>query len=1728
MKYYGSGAILGALLLAVFLSTPHVEHPQNPPVFAGDRPARKNPPEADGLLARLPMTFEPNRSQVDSRVQFLARGSGYSVFLTSGSSATMTFRPANAGSTPDRLVLSFKGANRAAAAVPDEATGGVTNYYRGSDRSRWIEGVPNYRKVRYQEVYPGIDVVYQGDNGRFRYDFIVKPGADPKSIRLSYEGLRALRLNQDGDAVVSLASGALTASKPVIYQDTGRGRRTIDGSYLLRSAHELAFQVSDYDKSNPLVIDPGNTYATYFGGSAFQTQITSIATDSASIYFAGWTTATSFDPALAFGTDDAFLAVADAGLTTVNQTFFGGTANDEAYGIAVNGSRIVVAGSTTSGASFPATGQIKLQNPSAVNANQHAFVAAFTKAGVFSLGSVLAGAGTEQVNGVAIDTAGRIHMAGSTGSPDLLTNIQAPPTSAQSRMLSQTGTNAFYIVLPPTMDSIAYASYLGGWNSDSAAAVAVDSLGNGYITGSSTSWGTAPVNSHSFPSQWPMACAGGNTVGCMPASAPILNPYSFSSGKHAFVAMFNPGGANSPSSPTLLYALPVGGDLNPNESDAGTAIAVDSQFNVYIGGNTSSPGFGSVGGVLSGTPGTNGSANNVVFTAPGSGIAGASGAGPGVIASVILTNSGTGYSVGQALIFSLPDLPSGHVAQAVVSGTTGNGTIASIQITNQGAGYTTPPSVVFPPPAQGGTTATGTAVAGFVVLGKPTNGGQDGWVIALNTPGSLTATLNGTGLGGSPAAVSAPFPGVLLATLVNGDEVNGNGTGVGTLPSGATNQVTGIATDSGVTPAAPGASGGEGNIYIAGSVTNSSFSFPALIRRRLNTGGMDPANPTNPLSPFLRQSAWPAGQNGPVTAVGDILLTTAIPGATNIASAVAYDPGSGRSCIATNISQGLPAAASSMLNSAAVANYPGGTVDGAVFCAPFQSDTRLSSTVVNFTMQAGATQASPAPFTPLSAANTANQATLTVSNPNNLPQTFTIGAVFYTPGGITGPQSAAHGATPWLNVSTGGSGVIVSLLNQSQLSNPSFVNSASYLDPGFYQATFTVTPTSAGSADNANVPQVVTVNLTVTSSVQVNTTAGGGVTANLTVQVYSGGGFGDIGNNTKYINIPVASVAPAGSPSVDDAVFDVQRDANNNPVFLNSNTTYPVLGPPSLLGTVSGLTLTNNGSGYTPNSTGALIFSPPAGTGTTAAGTFTVGPAGSVVSFLITNPGSGYSNPPSVQFPLPGAGGKQAQATVSIAGSPNTTAGGSVTIRPAANLAGGTIGCGQTRLSPNSAQAMSNANACYIQLALPPNMMAGAPPGTYTGAFKIVIPAGTPNSPSGANEGSAITVAQTTVTITAIVASGSSGGNGGVCTLALTTGSSSLSSTGTSTGGLYPSTPITLTVSAPNCPSWTATSSDPTFLSILSGASGSGIGTVSFNAFANTHLSSRSGTIKVTAGTLSQTYTVTEAASTETQLQREVRALYQRVLGREPDSAGFSYWTCLTPGTVNPCANLGLSGLGQMVDSFLTSPEGMNTDFQVLAIFQSVLGRYPSYAEWTAAIGPFLQNNTPSGWISAGMALSNTLVHSSEFANKYGSTMFPGDIILTLYRNSLNQPPTVAQLVTGDVALASGANTSTYSLLFNIWGTSPAGLNLALPPSQTFTNPVYRNNTNGHFVYLLYYAILARDVDAPGLNFWVSTANGGGPGIYFINPGMRLQMEGPGTPGAGFVGSPEFQGLFNN
>src|SRR5882724_9099407 len=279
---------------------------------------------------KLPLQFEANRGQTDKAVRFLSRGAGYSLYLTSDEAVLVLTKP-NADAKRDvrgtqarpdakapvksvALRMSLVGAARKPLVSGLDELPGKANYFIGKDPAKWRTDVPTYAKVHYQNVYPGIVLVYYGNQRQLEYDFVVAPGADPEKIVLGFQGAERLQINAEGELVLHAAGGAIHQRVPVIYQEIDGVRTKIEGRYVLKDAHRVGFQVAAYDQSRSLVIDPTLLYSTYLGGSDGESGL-GIAVDAAgAAYVTGETSSADFtagctapctvlDPTLGGGSD---------------------------------------------------------------------------------------------------------------------------------------------------------------------------------------------------------------------------------------------------------------------------------------------------------------------------------------------------------------------------------------------------------------------------------------------------------------------------------------------------------------------------------------------------------------------------------------------------------------------------------------------------------------------------------------------------------------------------------------------------------------------------------------------------------------------------------------------------------------------------------------------------------------------------------------------------------------------------------------------------------------------------------------------------------------------------------------------------------------------------------------------------------------------------------------------------------------------------------------------------------------------------------------------------------------------------------------------------------------------------------------------------------------------------------------------------------------------------------
>jgi Beta-propeller repeat len=521
--------------------------------------------------SKLPMSFERNAGQSRSGVDFIARGSGYSVLLASSEAVLVvkTHKPLDRDESVATIHMALVGSAPARGVVGEDELPGKANYFVGHDPGQWHRDVPTFAKVRYSRVYPGIDVVYYGNQGRLEYDFIVSPGADPSAIVLGLSGAAA-EINKDGDLVLALAGATTSMRRPYIYQDVAGKQHAIAGGYVKRPDGRIGFSLGSYDTTRPLVIDPVLLYSTLIGGSGSDNAANAIAIDkSGNAYITGQTTSLDFPTQHAMqGTSgalfDAYVAKIDpSGSTLIYSTYFGGDGDDVGSGIAVDASgQAYITGKTTS-SNFPATPGAY---GTAYSGYTDAFVAKFNSTGSALIYSTyLGGSGYDVATGIAIDPSGNAYISG-------FNYAHGFPTTPGAYQPSSNGPyDAFVTKLNPTGSALVFSTYIGGTGDDYGTGIGIDSNLNVYVVGQ--------TNSGDFPMQ--------------NATQPIFGGYY-----DAFVAKLNPAGSS------LIYSTYLGGD----DWEAGFAIAVDAPGNAYVTGLTGSSHFPTTPGAFQITYGGNGDA----------------------------------------------------------------------------------------------------------------------------------------------------------------------------------------------------------------------------------------------------------------------------------------------------------------------------------------------------------------------------------------------------------------------------------------------------------------------------------------------------------------------------------------------------------------------------------------------------------------------------------------------------------------------------------------------------------------------------------------------------------------------------------------------------------------------------------------------------------------------------------------------------------------------------------------------------------------------------------------------------------------------------------------------------------------------------------------------------------------------------------------------------------------
>jgi hypothetical protein len=462
---------------------------------------------------------------------------------------------------------------------------GRSNYLIGRDQAKWHTNIRNYARVKCHEVYPGVDLVYYGNQRELEYDLVVAPGTDPNQIRLAFEGIRTMWIESGtGDLLLKTEDGQeLRQARPNIYQQIGNRKMTVDGGYQILDQQTVAFAVAGYDRAQSLVIDPTVVFTTFLTGNSADVPVGVAADSSGNSYITGFTLSSDFPmvggmPAPSKDCDlfdaigfncgfRAFVAKLSPTGTLLFSTFFGGDGFDLPKAIAVDSTGIFITGRTNS-VDF-GSGQYAY----GFSSDGNAFVTKMTLNGQALYWAIRFGGvgGINEANAIALDSSHAAYVAGKTCAVDFPTSQYFSATLKPWQKAYAGDCDAFVVKVDPYGSLFGgYSTYVGGSSLDEALAIGVDSQGYAVITGDTCSPNFPNLNApaRGFP---------GN--GCTKAGQ--------TGGNTAFVTKILPNGSGA------LYSIFLGGTKTSTvtPADYGNGIFVDGTGNAYITGNTISPNF---------------------------------------------------------------------------------------------------------------------------------------------------------------------------------------------------------------------------------------------------------------------------------------------------------------------------------------------------------------------------------------------------------------------------------------------------------------------------------------------------------------------------------------------------------------------------------------------------------------------------------------------------------------------------------------------------------------------------------------------------------------------------------------------------------------------------------------------------------------------------------------------------------------------------------------------------------------------------------------------------------------------------------------------------------------------------------------------------------------------------------------------------------------------------------
>ena len=660
-----AAALAGAVLVAMGLiavvplaEDPRPAAPANPGAGVVDRNSESGYLEPGAVLASAaidlattPIHFEPNHGQADKSAKFLSRGLGNTLLLTSSGLRLIVPPAANDEDEAAQAGVEF-GVRLLGANPNPQITGldplpGRSNYFIGV-RENWHSDVPHFGRVKYERIYPGIDLVLYGNQGYLEYDFLVAPGADPNLIRLGFEGAEELHLDEDGNLVATYAHGEIVQRAPMIYQEVDNRRLPVAGGYKIETTDmlggraealdetrrsrnirlggkiccEARFELASYRRDQNLVIDPVLDFSTYIGGSTADIARDIAVDENGFVYLVGYTTSTDFPTVNSIQDtfastkshlDDVFVTkLHPSGLEATYSTYLGGHSGESGYGICVDAAGNAYIAGTTPSSDFPTVNAYQPQLMGSIDV----VMAKLDSTGNLVFSTYFGRSGDDRAYAIDVDSSGNIYLGGYTTSTDF-------PTVNAVQGTHNAGTNdAFLLKFNATATSLDYSTFLGGAdNHEYVTGIAADRDGVAYVTGKTQStdfptWnalkGTLGGSGDVFVTKLDtigsaihystfLGGTNGDTGGGIAIDAngnayvsgftlssdfPTVQPFDGSLDGYSdiFVAKLNSQGS------ALVFSTYLGG----SRSESGADLAVDARGNIYVAGGTESFDFPTV------------------------------------------------------------------------------------------------------------------------------------------------------------------------------------------------------------------------------------------------------------------------------------------------------------------------------------------------------------------------------------------------------------------------------------------------------------------------------------------------------------------------------------------------------------------------------------------------------------------------------------------------------------------------------------------------------------------------------------------------------------------------------------------------------------------------------------------------------------------------------------------------------------------------------------------------------------------------------------------------------------------------------------------------------------------------------------------------------------------------------------------------------------------------------